>query len=76
MNINVLPLWVELIKILNSECNLPTTWFHIKLYREGIIQYIEGINNKPKKVLVQFKDRLNRLVEGSNTLNRFVIIFS
>ncbi len=50
--------------------------FHIKLNREGMIQYKAGINRRPKKVLSQFKDRLNNVVDGSNTENKLVIIFN
>ena len=50
-------------------------YFKIMWYRDGINQYIDGIINKPIKVLNQFKDKLNIEVEGSNTENKFVIIF-
>lgn len=75
ININVLPLKGELIKILNSKWRVLIILNHINEYREGIIQNIDGININPKKVLIQFKERLNIVVEGSNTLNRLVIIF-
>lgn len=45
-------------------------------YREGINQYIDGIIKIPKKVLSQFNDKLKILEEGSNTENKFVIIFN
>lgn len=45
-------------------------------YREGISQYVEGIIINPKKVLIQLIDKLKILEEGSNTENKFVIIFS
>jgi hypothetical protein len=61
--------------ILNSLCKLIIILFQIILYREGINQYIDGINNRPRKVLNQFNDKLKIFVEGSNTENRFVIIF-
>ena len=75
ININVLPLKGELIKILNSKWRVLIILNQSILYREGITQNIDGININPKKVLIQFKERLNIVVDGSNTLNRFVIIF-
>lgn len=33
------------------------------------------ISNSPKNALIQFKDKLNMLDEGSNMENRFVITF-
>lgn len=43
--------------------------------REGKSQYIEGIIKIPKNVLNQFNDMLKILDVGSNTENKFVIIF-
>jgi hypothetical protein len=39
-------------------------------------QNIDGIINNPKNVLSQLRDKLKILDEGSNTENKFVIIFS
>lgn len=44
-------------------------------YREGSNQYIEGIIKIPRIVLIQFNDKLKILDVGSNTENKFVIIF-
>lgn len=63
-------------KALNSLCTPSMILFHNKDHREGIIQYTKGINNKPRKVESQFKGRLVKDEEGSNTENKFVIIFS
>jgi len=49
--------------------------FHIILYREGINQYINGIKNNPRIILIQFNDKLKIVVEGSKTENKFVITF-
>ncbi len=75
INIKVLPLNFELIRILNSLWSLIIIWAQIKLNREGINQNIDGINKIPKKVLNQFNDKFNIEVEGSNTENKLVIIF-
>jgi len=45
-------------------------------HREGIAQNKYGMNKKPKKVEVQFKERFIILDRGSNLENRFVIIFN
>lgn len=47
---------------------------HKKCQREGINQYKEGINSKPRNVLNQFNEKI--FVEGSKELNKFVIIFN
>jgi len=46
------------------------------LYREGKNQYIDGIINNPINVLNQFNEILKIADEGSNTENKFVIIFN
>lgn len=62
-------------KVLNSLCKVKIILFQIILWREGIIQNIEGIINNPIKVLNQFNEKF-MFVEGSNTENKLVIIFN
>jgi len=76
INIKVFPLNGEFIKILNSAWSLEIICTHKKLWRDGVNQKIDGININPIKVLSQFNDKLKIVVEGSNTENRFVIIFN
>ena len=74
---NVLPLWFESFnRVLNSLWRVNKILFQIMLYRDGIIQYIDGIISNPINVLSQFNERLKILEEGSNTENKLVIIFS
>lgn len=76
IKINVLPLcWVGPSRVLNSLCRVSIILFHIMMCREGINQNMGGISIRPIKVLVQFRDVLKILDEGSNTENRLVIIF-
>lgn len=63
-------------RVLNSLLRVTKIEFHKIWCREGISQNIGGIKIKPKKVLIQFKDKLKMLDEGSNTENRLVIIFN
>lgn len=44
--------------------------------REGITQNDKGKIKKPKKVLIQLKEKLKIEEEGSNTEKRFIIIFN
>lgn len=74
IKIKVLPFAEFLSKILNSLWRVNEILIHKKFQREGINQYIEGIKRIPKIVLSQLSDR--SLEEGSNLLNRLVIIFS
>lgn len=74
IKINVLPLIFVPNKILNSLCKIIIILIHKKFHRDGISQYIEGINNNPRKVLSQFNEKI--FVEGSKELNKFVIIFN
>lgn len=78
IKINELPLLIFLypIKVLNSLWSADKILFHKIKCREGIIHMEVGINNNPKKVLVQFNERLPMLVDGSNTENKLVIIFN
>lgn len=62
--------------VLNSLNKVNKMLFHSKLIREGSIQKEYGIIIKPIKVLIQFKDKLKIVVEGSKTENKFVIIFN
>ena len=71
----VLPTGEFVSKILNSLCKVFSTLNHSKDQRDGIIQYSIGINNKPKKVEIQFKDKFIIDDMGSKTENKFVIIF-
>lgn len=47
-----------------------------KILRLGINQYIYGIINNPRDVLIQFRLRVIIDLDGSNTENRFVIMVS
>lgn len=76
MKINVLPFILLIFKrILNSLCSVDVILIHIRLIRDGINQNILGRNMSPRRLLVQFRDKLV-LVAGSNVENKFVIIFS
>jgi hypothetical protein len=44
-------------------------------WRDGINHILVGINSSLRSVLVQLRGRL-LLVDGSNTENRFLIIFN
>jgi hypothetical protein len=44
--------------------------------REGINHILVGMNINPRKVLVQLIGIFIILVDGSNTENRFLIIFN
>jgi hypothetical protein len=57
-------------------CNFVSRRFHIIVCRDGVSQFLIGINITPKNVLAQLIDRFVGLVDGSNTENRFLIIFS
>jgi hypothetical protein len=70
----VLP-FLLLKRFLNSLCNLERSKFHIVKWRDGISHILVGINSNPKSVLVQLRGKLT-LVDGSNTENSFLIIFS
>lgn len=75
IKIKVLPLiWLFPKRTLNSLCKVKIILFHIKLYRDGISQYIHGININPNKVLSQFREDPIKVL-GSNVENRSVIIF-
>lgn len=76
-NINVLPLCpFGPNNVLNSLWRVKRILFQIIWNRLGISQNMEGIIKRPKKVLSQFKDKFKIVVEGSNTENKFVIIFN
>jgi hypothetical protein len=76
MKINVLPFSFLPIRVLNSLCNFVSRRIHNIVYREGVNHILIGINITPRNVLVQLIDRLVGLVDGSNTENKFLIIFS
>jgi hypothetical protein len=77
MNMNVLPLcWAGPNRVLNSLCRVSMVLFHITVCREGVSQNMGGTRISPINVLVQFRDIFKILDEGSNTENRFLIIFS
>lgn len=63
-------------RVLNSLCNLFKMNIQKIKWRLGINQKERGINKIPIKVLIQFKDKLNKFVEGSKMENKFVIIFN
>lgn len=75
INVDPLNLFIP-NKVLNSLCSLFKIKFQKIYWRLGIIQNEYGINNKPKKVLNQFKGKLKIFVEGSKIEKRFVIIFN
>ncbi len=62
-------------RILNSLCKVSKTLNQSNDQREGIIQYKAGMNKRPKKVEIQFKERSIIDDMGSKTENKFVIIF-
>jgi hypothetical protein len=76
MNRKVLPLILSLSSILNSLWSFNNNLFHAIVWREGINHILMGINIIPSNVLVQLIDIFITLVDGSNTENRFAIIFS
>lgn len=76
INIIVAPKWVVPNKVLNSLCNVNNVLFHRRDHREGIAQKIAGRNKIPKNVDSQLRGRWKILDVGSNTENRFVIIFN
>jgi hypothetical protein len=77
MNIKELPACpVGPNSVLNSLCKVNRILFQISEYRDGINQNAVGIKVNPRIVLIQFKERFITLVEGSNTENKFVIIFN
>jgi hypothetical protein len=63
-------------RFLNSLCNFVVNKFHDIVCPEGINHILIGMNINPRNVLVQLRGKLNALVDGSNTENRFLIIFS
>jgi hypothetical protein len=64
------------IKVLNSLCNVKKILFQKWERREGRNQKIIGNINNPKNELIQFRERLKILVEGSKIENKFIIIFN
>lgn len=76
INIKVVPLkLLGPINILNSWCKVIKILFQKIFNREGRNQKIIGKNKIPKKELIQFKDKLKILVDGSKIENKFIIIF-
>lgn len=59
-----------------SWCSLFINNLTIILFREGINQILDGINNNPIAVLVQFNDKLLISVVGSKIENKFLITFN
>jgi hypothetical protein len=76
MNKKVLPLMLSPSSVLNSLWSFSNNLFHAIVWREGINHILIGINMIPKNVLVQLIDIFMILVDGSNTENKFAIIFS
>lgn len=77
INRNVLPLNLLFPKrFLNSLCKVKVIIVHKKVIRDGINQKDSGKIIKPKNVLSQFKDKLKIDDDGSNTENKFIIIFN
>lgn len=76
INNNVLPgCMLGPINSLNSLCNVLVIMFHIIFVRDGISHIMVGIIIIPINVLIQFIDVFIIDDVGSNTENRFVIIF-
>lgn len=76
MNKKVLPLKALFPKrFLNSLCRVIITRCHRKEIREGVNQNVRGKIKIPKMVLIQLRERLKIEDEGSNTENKFIIIF-
>ena len=68
-------IWEGVNKALNSVWMASMILFQSKAHREGISQYLKGINNKPKNVESQLRERVVSDEEGSKTENKFAIIF-
>lgn len=62
--------------VLNSRCKVVDNLNHKRDHRDGMAQNSKGIKIIPKKVDNQFKDKFMIEEVGSNTENRFVIIFN
>lgn len=75
-NSNVPPLEPTPNNSLNSLCNVWATQLQSFSLRVGINQKERGIITNPKLKLPQFKDQPKRPVVGSNTENKFTIIFN
>lgn len=77
INIKVVPLKLKgPINVLNSLCKVIKIVFQKMFNREGNIQKIIGKNNNPNMELIQLKEKLKILVEGSKIENKFVIMFT
>jgi hypothetical protein len=77
INIKVVPLNLEIPNnVLNSKCKVKKILFQNMELREGKNQNNIGKNIIPNIVLIQFKEKLRILVEGSKIENRFIIIFN
>ena len=74
--IKALFLFIGPRRVLNSLNNKYNTLFQIKEIREGKNQNEYGIIINPINVLIQFKDKLKIVVDGSKTENKLVIIFN
>lgn len=78
MNIEIrsreLPFEFLFISNLNSKCNFCIINILINENREGKNQKYKGNKKSPIMVLIQFNDNIP--VDGSNTENKFVIIFN
>jgi hypothetical protein len=76
INIKVVPeyLWIP-NKVLNSLWRVVKILFQKIFKRDGINQNIIGKNKIPKNELIQLRDRLKILVDGSKIENKFIIIF-
>ena len=62
--------------VLNSLCSVIIIIFHKNINREGINQNDTGIIKNPINVLNQFNENEKIEVDGSNTENKFIIIFN
>lgn len=76
INNNVPPGVTSPNKSLNSPCSVLATQVHKFSPRDGTTQNPAGTNNTPNPKLPQFKDHPKIPVVGSNTENKFTIIFT
>ncbi len=62
-------------RALNSLCNVWMIFLHRNDHRDGEAQYRYGMNIRPRRVEIQFIDKLKILDDGSKIENRLAIIF-
>jgi len=69
------PLYLFLIRVLNSLCKIIIKLFQKVNHRDCKNQYLCGIKKINIKILNQFND-IYKLVDGSKDENKFLIIFN